>query len=359
MPDAEHNDLDALNTPYPALTANLPGIGGVHKQSPESFVVEEIPAYLPCGEGEHLYLWVEKRDVPHNALADAIKKRFSQDAGTAGMKDRRAVTRQWVSVHTPETVTPGELAPGIEVLAVSRHRNKLKTNHLRGNRFVIELTELAVAPDVALERATAILAELAAHGTPNYFGSQRFGRNGSTLRNGLRLLAGKSGRPNARMDRLAASAVQSIVFNDVLRRRIEDSTVRTALLGDRLNRTTERGQQFVTADVLAAAQAGIDRGELIPTGPIWGPSMYEVADDVLAIETASLAKYGLTPQHFERRKKLTSGTRRDLLVSFLDDPTCEPTPTGLRIGFSLPSGAYATVVLHELTKLDFSAWEAP
>ena len=42
------------------LTSAFAGTGGSIKHSPEDFFVEEIPAYLPCGSGDHLYLWVEK-----------------------------------------------------------------------------------------------------------------------------------------------------------------------------------------------------------------------------------------------------------------------------------------------------------
>ncbi len=350
----------------PPFTADLPGIGGQTKATPESFVVEEIPAYEPSGEGDHLYLWIEKRDVSASQLIQIVAHHFHvsrNDVGAAGNKDRRAITRQWISIPAPsDAVTPGVIADGVELLRCDRHRNKLRTNHLRGNRFEIELHDVALEPDAAVERASRILDQLAICGVPNYFGTQRFGRDGSTLRDGVRLLRGEMPaklRKDRRLRRLAASAVQSAVFNEVLRARIADRTTHTALCGDRLNRTTERGQLLVTADNIVDAQAGIDAGTLGVTGPMWGPKMYEVAADALEVELTALSQFELTSGDFMAHAKLTPGTRRDLFARFLDPPRCSAIDGGVRVGFSLPSGAYATVVLAELTKLDFSAWAAP
>ena len=352
--------------PTPPFTADLPGIGGIVKATTETFVVEEIPAYEPCGDGEHLYLWVEKRDVSSGQLIEVIARHFGisrNDIGTAGNKDRRAITRQWVSIPAPANeVKPGAIDPGVEIVRAVRHRNKLRTGHLRGNRFELEVRELDVEPDVAESRARQLLEQLQQFGFPNYFGEQRFGRGGSTLQLGLQLLSGDIPRTlqrNKRLRRLAASAVQSAAFNEVVRQRIEAGTTHTALLGDRLNRTGERGQLLVTSDNIAQARAGLDDGSLAVTGPMWGPKMYEVTDDVLELETQALARFGLNPSIFEANGRLTPGTRRDLFARFLEPARCEMIEGGLRLGFSLPSGAYATVVLAELTKLDFSAWEAP
>src|SRR5580704_5664766 len=65
----------------PFLTADLPGTGGKLKQEPEDFVVEEIPAYEPCGEGEHLFLWVEKQDVSGEELLRHVARRLGIPSG--------------------------------------------------------------------------------------------------------------------------------------------------------------------------------------------------------------------------------------------------------------------------------------
>ena len=134
---------DPLNWSY--FTTDLPGIGGKIKQSPEDFVVEEIPAYQPCGEGEHLFLWVEKRDVSAEAMlkhfADIFRIR-QRDIGVAGLKDRFAVTRQFISIPAKqEDLVSNANTDSIQVLSAKRHRNKLKTGHTRGNRFQLVVRE--------------------------------------------------------------------------------------------------------------------------------------------------------------------------------------------------------------------------
>src|SRR5690242_15079779 len=117
--------------------------------SPETFVVEEIPAYEPSGEGEHTYVWIEKRGL---TTMDAVKRLAraldtdARDIGYAGLKDRNAVTRQWISVPRVEPERVLAIAePDLRVLAAKRHGNKLRTGHLRGNRFEVVVTVAAGA----------------------------------------------------------------------------------------------------------------------------------------------------------------------------------------------------------------------
>src|SRR5438105_1499842 len=132
--------LDFITEP-PFLTADLPGLSGRIKVAPEDFEVEEIPAYEPCGSGPFLYLWVEKRDMGAEYFLRQVARRLGlsdRDVGAAGLKDRRAVTRQMISV--PEAAAehlPRLDGDGLRVLSVSRHTNKLKPGHLHGNRFSI------------------------------------------------------------------------------------------------------------------------------------------------------------------------------------------------------------------------------
>src|SRR6516165_7650936 len=130
----------------PLLTADLPGVGGHIKSVPEDFEVEEIPAYEPSGTGEFLHLWIEKRDMGAEYFVRQVARRLDiavSEVGTAGMKDRRAVTRQRVSVPArAEPRLPQLEGDGIRLLNVSRHGNKLKPGHLHGNRFRILLRDV-------------------------------------------------------------------------------------------------------------------------------------------------------------------------------------------------------------------------
>ena len=135
-----------LFNPPPLLTADLPGIGGRIKHVPEDFEVEEIPAYEPCGSGDFLYLWMEKRDLGAEYFVRQGARRLGlspADVGTAGLKDRHAVTRQMVSVPaTSEPSLPQLEGDGIRLLSVGRHSNKLKPGHLHGNRFRILIRDV-------------------------------------------------------------------------------------------------------------------------------------------------------------------------------------------------------------------------
>jgi len=172
------------------LTSALPGTGGLIKAVPEDFVVDELPAYLPSGEGAHTYLWIEKRALTTDEAVTRICRALGvshNDAGTAGTKDRQAITRQWISLPDidPERARAVELE-GVRVLEAARHGNKLRTGHLHGNRFTLTVR----GTTDGLARAGAILAELGRRGLPNYFGVQRFGNRGDNASEGRKLLDG-------------------------------------------------------------------------------------------------------------------------------------------------------------------------
>lgn len=340
-------------TELPFLTSDLPGIGGTLKATPADFVVEEIPAYLPGGEGEHLFLWIEKEDVPADGLVRHLAQSLGvprDEIGVAGLKDRRAITRQFVSV--PARAADRVESAGTEsirILSAVRHGNKLKTGHLRGNRFSILVRDVAAS----LSQAEAIVARLREFGVPNYYGEQRFGLGGETVSLGFALLRGeKTTRdiPPAKRKfllRLALSAAQSELFNLALVDRLNRGELRIVLVGDVLKKTTTGG--LFVADDVATEQARLDAGETQITGPLFGPKMTAPDAEPAEREAALLASANLPDDAFRRYPKLTTGTRRPYLVAVPDLAVAED-PDGLRFTLTLPAGAYATVVLRELMK---------
>jgi tRNA pseudouridine13 synthase len=340
----------------PYLTADLPGIGGKLKQRPEEFVVEEIPAYVPSGEGEHLFLWVEKTDVAGEDLLRHIATQLAispRDIGTAGVKDRRAITRQFVSVPAACEPAIGRIDNDrVRVLSSARHKNKLRTGHLRANRFSILVCD--VTPDAA-DRAGRIAEKIERLGCPNYFGDQRFGHEGATLRTGCDLLRGQL-RPQAIpfsrrrfLLRMSLSSVQSAVFNDVLAERLRDGDLHRVFQGD-VMQVAQTGGRFVVADV-AAEQSRFDVRETVLTGPIFGSDMLAPQGEPAEREERSLARWEFSLSDFARFPKFTSGTRRPLLA-WPEDLRIESETDGLRLQFQLPSGVYATVLLREFMKVD-------
>ena len=150
------------------LSADLPGSGGRIREALEDFRVEELPLYLPEGSGSHAYAFVEKRGLTTRDLVLALLREGlkEQEIGVAGLKDKYAVTRQWLSVPNRHAEAFGALdgLEGVTILETSRHRNKIGIGHLRGNRFSIRMR----GGDAA--RAAAVLERLTAQGVPNYFG---------------------------------------------------------------------------------------------------------------------------------------------------------------------------------------------
>lgn len=339
--------LDFLLKPLPYLTDALPGIGGRLKCAPEDFVVEEIPAYFCSGQGEHLFLWIEKRDLGADYFQRQLAQRLGLprgEIGMAGLKDRRAITRQWVSVPARmEPRLPALDGDGIRVLDVQRHGNKLRPGHLQGNRFEVRLRGIEHP-----ERLPALVNAIKSFGMPNFYGEQRFGREAQTLRWGWEMLTGRGRGPRPPfLRKLALSAVQSALFNRVLADRIDAGEFRHVLDGDVCHHWP-RGGMFLAED-LAAEQARFDRREIVTTGPMFGARMYAAKAKAAERETAALAAAGLAADAFSNWGKLLSGTRRFNLV-YVDDLAVQHEGPDAKLRFTLPAGSYATTLLREFTK---------
>ena len=253
----------------PFVTAGLPGSGGTLKETPEDFRVDEIPAYPPSGEGPHLWLQVEKRGrTTRDVVREAARLLGVQerDVGVAGLKDRHAVTVQWLSfpvAGSPDATSIG--GDGWRVLAASRHGNKLRTGHSRGNRFSIVVR----GGDLSAARAAA--EALSARGLPNFFGAQRFGADGTNADLGRAILRGANDAEVRRasrdrfLRRLALSAWQSLLFNRWLAERMADGLFARALAGDAMKKLDSGG--LFTCDDPAADQPRVDRFEISRPAP--------------------------------------------------------------------------------------------
>jgi len=337
---------DSLLQPALQITAGLPGIGGVIKRHVEDFIVEEVPAYLPSGTGEHLFLWVEKREMGAEYFGRQIAHRLGitpRDIGTAGMKDRRAVTRQWVSVPVACEPLLNQLeGDGLAVLQVSKHGNKLRPGHLHGNRFNILIRDVA-----EVETLELILARIKDQGLPNYYGPQRFGHDNETLRTGWTLLHSGSVNAGHFLRKLALSAVQSSIFNLYLSQRLRDGFFRQVLDGDVMGKWPGGGM-FVTNDQVTEEVRFAHR-EIVHTGPMFGSKMREAERVAGEREAQLLHALQLTRDIFRTGGKLLEGTRRHNVI-YVEDLNWQEEQSNVRLQFTLPAGSYATVLLAEVMK---------
>lgn len=330
----------------PFISSAIPGIGGLLRTEPEDFIVQELPAYEPSGEGEHLILEITKRQITTQAIANELSRLLgcSQDAvGFAGMKDRQAVTTQRFSV--PANSDPAKLqecSASVKVLGL--HRNKIRKGHLAGNRFRIRVRQ---AHHDWPKRCQDISSLLCEKGFPNFYGPQRFGREGSNATIGEKALkTGKLFGPKWRKW-LMVSAIQSLLFNEYLCQRIDDGLFATAISGDVFGHLP-RGGVFVSTSP-AAEQPRLDRFEISPMGPIYGYKMMPAQDQAALRESAVLAAHDLTLDAFRALKAEGSRRRLRLRPQNLSIETQEGDPV---FCVDLPAGTYATVFLNEFMKIE-------
>jgi tRNA pseudouridine13 synthase len=264
-----------------------------------------------------------------------------RDVGYAGRKDRHAVTTQWISVPDLDPARALAIeAPGLRVLEASRHPHKLRTGHLRQNRFELVLREVDPA---AFTRALARLDDLVVRGMPNRFGAQRFGRDGDNAAQGRALLAGERAPRDRRSARFLISALQSAVFNDVLAARARIDRVE---LGDVAVVHASGGQFVVEAPEVDAPRA--EAFEISPTGPIFGTRVIAPTGAVAERERAVLAAHGVSVAGLRPPRGVPlRGARRALRVR-PEDPSLERDGDAVRLRFALPPGSYATVLIEEL-----------
>jgi tRNA pseudouridine13 synthase len=405
-----------IGIPHRYLTHELPGIGGVIRARLEDFVVEEVPLYRACGEGEHVYFEIEKRDLSTLEALEWIARglgRQLQDFGYAGLKDRKGITRQTLSLQgtTPEQVESLDV-PKIRVLASSRHTNKLRVGHLRGNRFILRVRE--IEGDVR-DRVAAILERLCELGLPNYFGPQRFGNRGdaqwvggallrhdpkSAIRRVLGCPASTENNPHVvaarylfqqyrwcealerfpvsyreerrmlqylvragekyggavrlmrpQILRLYFSAFQSFLFNIVVERRLERTDGQLGRLWDGDVAFLHRNGAVFTVGEAESEQSRADRFEISPSGPIFGKKTVHPRGEAREIETQVVDEGGCRVADFHQLQQRCglSGGRRPLRVP-IEDLEWEQDDEGLRLSFFLPKGSYATTLLREIMK---------
>ena len=325
----------------PPLTARL-------RATPDDFVVDEDLGFEPDGAGEHVFVRVEKR----GANTDFVARELAKYAGVvtdavsyAGLKDRHAVARQTFSVAVPikREVDWAALAHAeFRVLDARRHSRKLKRGALKGNAFVIVLT------DVAGDRAAAeqVLARIAQHGVPNYYGEQRFGRDAGNVERARAMFAGRRVQRHERS--LLLSSARSRLFNDVLAQRVADGDWNRSRDGDVFMLDGSRsifGPEPETPELVAR----LERRDVHPTGALWGRGDLRTTGNAAALERSIADAERELADGLERAG--LEQERRSLRLC-AQGIEWEWAESSLRVAFALPAGCYATTVLRELARHD-------
>lgn len=337
----------------PPCACNPGRLRGMLRQRPEDFVVEELLGFTPEGDGEHLFLNIEKvglntQDVVRRLAAEAgVPQR---QVSFSGLKDKHAITRQWFSLHLPGV--PGRdwsnwRSPGLTVLEQTRHRKKLRRGSHWGNRFAIRVSQLQGDVD----GLQALVSQLQQAGVPNYFGEQRFGHNGSNLQQARDWFGGTL-RPKRHQRSMLLSAVRSWLFNRVLAQRVEQGSWSTLLDGELCMLDGSQSLFAWTWEEREALSARAAAGDLHPTGPLFGrPAKLQPTGQVAALEqrvaeeeaglVQALQQHGL-----DARRRALRVIPRDFQWQLLDDV--------LALEFTLPGGCFATAVVRELVRYEIA-----
>ncbi|OCG07638.1 tRNA pseudouridine(13) synthase TruD [Gilliamella sp. wkB178] len=324
-----------------------PTTTGQYKQQYSDFVVKEDLGFELTGDGEHVLVYLQKCDCNTIYVAEQLAKYVGISprlVSYAGLKDRQAVTQQWFSLHMPGQATPDFAdfqVDGCQILQVTRHNKKLKIGALKGNYFKIILRELSAKTEL-----DAKLTLIRQHGVPNYFGEQRFGRDGNNLTQALKWANGEITVKDRHKRSFYLSAARSAIFNAIVSQRIEQNLHQQVLVGDILQ-LAQRSSWFVApAAELAELQQRLQQGELNITAPMVGDSPLGTEAAALEFEQNCLHHWSQFNALFKQERLATA--RRSLLLrpqqlvwQWLDN-------SNIDIGFYLPAGSYATSVIREL-----------
>ena len=340
MADRQEPFFSWPRTAAPVLTA------ATLRATPEDFVVEEQMPYTLAGAGEHLWVKLRKRGYNSEQVAKQLARTAGvtrREVGYAGMKDRHAISVQWFSLHLAGRPDPdwGSLPDGMTVVESTRHSRKLKTGALAGNRFIVVLRDCLGERDAVPRRGE----EIRTRGVPNYFGEQRFGHGGGNVAAARAMFAGSGNVSDRKQGGIYLSAARSLVFNEVLARRVAAGTWDQALDGDAMVLNGSRSF-FVPEVIDETIRRRLAEGDIHPSGPLWGRGDLPTKSAVRELEAATAAGHpdlvrGLEAAGLEQERRALRVIPREFNAQWLDATT-------LSLAFVLPPGSYATMLLREL-----------
>jgi tRNA pseudouridine13 synthase len=337
------------------------------KQSARDFVVEEIPLYEFSGEGEHLVLFVRKKNTSTSEMIGQIARYLgikNKEIGYAGLKDKHAMTKQYISLHKKyEDALESFDHENIKILSKTYHNNKIRIGHLKGNRFFIKVKKVNPTSAQKIDEA---LKNISKFGMPNFFGFQRFGNDGDNHILGEKIAKGEKRERNPRVKTLLINAYQSHLFNLWLSRRLEINTMISSfdakeiesvlnMPNDEIKKLKSQKHPFklMSGDIMEHYPYGklfdfdgsendlerFDKRDISVTGLLSGKKVRHSSDLALSIEK----------DYIEDIK--ADGARRYAWVYPTDiEGRFKEQEAQYEFNFTLPKGSYATVLLEEIAK---------
>lgn len=330
----------SLDWPY---LNGIPKSTASFKLTPEDFQVNEFFDEPFSGDGEHMVVKIEKRGLTTEAVVKALARMINKPEKSisyAGLKDRQGVTTQWLSIHVPGEHIAGLEAvegQGFRVLEVSRHHKKLRPGFLAGNRFIIRLHDITDKNDLLMR-----IERLRSQGVPNYFGEQRFGREGGNLIKAQEMLVQGRKVKDRFLKGMYCSAARSWLFNLILSQRVMDSTWNVPLIGDRMQ-LSGSNSIFAIDVVDDELIKRVQERDISPASPLPGKSKRKI--DVISLINALYSEWQPWIDGLERLGLEEAWRANILHVTELEYVIKN---NSVHLSFSLPPGAYATTVLREL-----------
>ncbi len=315
-------------------------------QTPTDFIVDEIASTEFKGKGNYLILHVQKIELTTWDMVAIFAEYLSipaQKIGYAGLKDKHATTKQYISVDASyEKMLKKFYHKQIKILSTTRHSHSIRMGDLAGNRFSINLH---FVDNIDAGKIEKVARKIAKNGLPNYFGYQRFGRDNDSINQAKEMIQGDLFIDDAKVKKFLISIYQSTYFNDWLR--------------ERVNLSLESGEskfKLLDGDVYLSKEAKLstpkimpikeyESKRLVPTGLLCGRDVFRARDDAREIE-----------KNYDDEFLQDKGYRREALI-YPKDIFCNyiKKQTLLNISFSLPKGSYATVFLEAIAGKNFSA----
>ena len=315
------------------------------KTTCEDFKVSEIGKFIPSGEGEHVWLWIEKINTNTAWVAEELAKQSGlklRDVSYAGRKDKIAVTQQWFSLYDPKRISDKVIynIPNCKILKTIRHNQKLRIGNLLGNTFEIRLRNFTGDYQQLLKR----IQEVQARGFPNYFGPQRFGRGMSNLPKAIAWVEKGAGRLRREQRSIYFSVLRSYLFNLVLSERIQQNNWDKVVHGELAQLTGSKSVFLVDSENLEASQIRCNDFDISPTAPLMGAGKMLALEFAADLESSAIAEQKAIVDFLVKEATMA---RRALRVK-PENINCHKESDDLILKFTLPAGSYATILLSNL-----------